>query len=77
MLEMTNVAAMELVVFGRRAPQFQPDLGLPIHYTGHLHDDLSLRALYIAADMIVTSSRQDNLSKTGFGARLRHTDGCV
>lgn len=56
---------LELVVFGQRAPQQPPKLGFPINYIGHLHDDLSLRALYSAADMLVLPSRQDNLPNTG------------
>jgi glycosyltransferase involved in cell wall biosynthesis len=56
---------VELVVFGQLAPKSSPDLGFPIHYTGHLHDDLSLRALYSAADTLVLPSRQDNLPNTG------------
>ena len=59
---------MELVVFGQRAPQSPPNLGFPIHYTGHLHDNLSLRALYSAADTMVIPSRQDNLPNTGVEA---------
>jgi len=55
---------MELVVFGQRAPQSPPNLGFPIHYTGHLHDDLSLRALYSAADGIVVPSRQEAFGQT-------------
>lgn len=56
---------LELVVFGQLAPKSAPDLGFPIHYTGHLHDDLSLRALYSAADVMLIPSRQDNLPNTG------------
>lgn len=41
---------LELLVFGERAPREPPGLGFRIHYTGHLNDDLSLRALYSAAD---------------------------
>jgi glycosyltransferase involved in cell wall biosynthesis len=59
---------MEFVVFGQRAPQSPPNLGFPIHYTGHLHDDVSLRALYSAADAMVIPSRQDNLPNTGVEA---------
>ena len=55
---------MELVVFGQRAPQSPPNLGFPIHYTGHLHDDLSLRALYSAADAMVVPSRQEAFGQT-------------
>lgn len=60
---------LELVVFGQRAPRYAPDLGFPIHYSGHLHDDLSLRALYSAADVLVVPSRQDNLPNTGVEAQ--------
>jgi glycosyltransferase involved in cell wall biosynthesis len=59
---------LQLVVFGQLAPQSPPQLGFPVHYTGHLHDDLSLRALYSAADAMVISSRQDNLPNTGLEA---------
>jgi len=44
------------------------NLGIPIHYTVHRHDDLSLRALYSAADAMVIPSRQDNLPNTGVEA---------
>jgi glycosyltransferase involved in cell wall biosynthesis len=60
--------SLQLVVFGQLAPQAPPQLGFPVHYTGHLHDDLSLRALYSAADAMVIPSRQDNLPNTGLEA---------
>ena len=47
---------LQLVVFGQLAPQAPPQLGFPVHYTGHLHDDLSLRAFYSAADAFVLPS---------------------
>lgn len=55
---------IELVIFGQDKPKSQPDLGFPIHYTGYLYDDLSLRVLYSAADVMVVPSRQDNLPNT-------------
>lgn len=54
----------ELVVFGSSEPQNPPDFGLPVHYLGHLYDDVSLSLLYAAADVMVTPSRQDNLANT-------------
>ena len=60
---------LQLVVFGQLAPQSPPQFGFPVHYTGHLHDDLSLRALYSAADAFVIASRQDNLPNTGLEAQ--------
>ncbi len=63
-----HARGLELIVFGQRAPQSPPALGFPLHYTGHLHDDLSLRALYSAADALSVPSRQDNLPNTGVEA---------
>jgi len=54
----------ELVVFGSSEPENPPDFGLPVHYLGRLHDDISLALLYAAADVMVTPSRQDNLPNT-------------
>jgi glycosyltransferase involved in cell wall biosynthesis len=63
-----NLQNLQLVVFGQLAPREPTPLGFPVHYTGHLHDDLSLRALYSAADVMVIPSRQDNLPNTGLEA---------
>jgi glycosyltransferase involved in cell wall biosynthesis len=61
----TPLEQLELVVFGQSRPVQPPDLAFPIHYTGPLHDDISLRLLYAAADVFVIPSRQDNLPNTG------------
>jgi len=63
-----QLPGLELVVFGQLAPKAQPDIGFAVHYTGHLHDDVSLRLLYSAADALVIPSRQDNLPNTGLEA---------
>ena len=63
-----EVAGLELVIFGQHPPQTPPDLGFPAHYTGHLHDDISLRLLYNAADLLVIPSRLENLPNTGVEA---------
>jgi glycosyltransferase involved in cell wall biosynthesis len=64
-----NNPGLELVVCGQMAPRSPPDLGLPVHYTGYLHDDSSLRSLYSAADALVLPSRQDNLPNTAVEAQ--------
>lgn len=63
------VPELELLVFGQSRPQPSPDFGFPIHYTGHLHDEMSLRILYSAADVMVVPSRQDNLPNTAVEAQ--------
>jgi glycosyltransferase involved in cell wall biosynthesis len=60
-----QIKDLQLVVFGQLAPRMPEDIGFPIHYMGQLHDELTLRVLYSAVDMMVIPSRQDNLPNTG------------
>ena len=55
---------LELVIFGQSRPATVPELGFPIQYIGHLHDEISLALLYSAVDIFVAPSRQDNLPNT-------------
>lgn len=57
-----QMAGLELVAFGELAPKEPVDIGFPIHYTGHLHDDISLSLLYSAADAMLVPSRQESFS---------------
>lgn len=59
---------IELVIFGELMPRNPPDLGFPVHYVGHLHDDLSMQMLYSAADLVIIPSRVDNLPNVGIEA---------
>ena len=45
------------------------DLGFPVHFAGRLHDDISMRLFYSAADAVVVPSRQDNLPNVGIEAQ--------
>ncbi len=58
----------DLLIVGEVAPQAPPDLGFPVHYLGHLSDDVALRLAYAAADAFVLPSRLDNLPNTGVEA---------
>lgn len=55
-------ADYELVVFGSSKPQNPQGFKQKAHYLGHLHDDVSLRVLYSASDVMVVPSLQENLS---------------
>jgi glycosyltransferase involved in cell wall biosynthesis len=55
---------LQLVVFGQGRPADVPNLGFSIHYAGRLHDDISLRLLYSAADLMVVPSRQEAFGQT-------------
>jgi glycosyltransferase involved in cell wall biosynthesis len=41
----SDLADLQLVVFGQSRPSEPPQLGFPIHFTGRLYDDLCLRLL--------------------------------
>jgi glycosyltransferase involved in cell wall biosynthesis len=55
---------LELIIFGQHTPEQADDLGFPVHYMGHVHDDVSLRLLYSAADVMVVPSRQEAFGQT-------------
>lgn len=60
---------VEGVIFGQSAPCNPPRLGLPLHWMGHLNDDVTLALLYSAADVVVVPSRQENLPQSGTEAQ--------
>ena len=66
--KLRNTDGVRLVVFGETNPEFPPHYGPPVHYLGHLHDDVSLAIAYSAADVMVVPSRQDNLPNTAVEA---------
>ncbi|MGO3406063.1 glycosyltransferase family 4 protein [Marinomonas sp.] len=52
----------ELIVFGSSAPKNANSFSQNTHYLGAVHDDVTLRVLYSAADVMVVPSLQENLS---------------
>jgi len=63
-----QLPGLELVILGQLAPRQSENLGFPVHYTGYMHDDVSLRLLYSAVDALVIPSRQENLPNAGVEA---------
>lgn len=57
-----NMPDVELIVVGSSAPQEDLAARFKVNYLGRLHDDLTLRAAYSAADVVVVPSLQENLS---------------
>lgn len=57
--------SMELVVFGAEAPETHMDMGTPVCYMGIMHDDISLRLLYAAADVTVVPSGMEAFGQVG------------
>ena len=63
-----QIQDVELVIFGESRPKNLPDIEFPMHYLGHLYDELTLKILYSSADVMILPSRQDNLPLTGMEA---------
>jgi glycosyltransferase involved in cell wall biosynthesis len=59
-----NAEDIEIVIFGASSGDGEADNGIKTHYVGHLFDQVSLVALYNAADIFVAPSLQDNLPNT-------------
>lgn len=55
----------QAIIFGQSEPKNPPSLGMPLHWMGHLHDDVTLALLYSAADVVAIPSRQENLPQIG------------
>jgi glycosyltransferase involved in cell wall biosynthesis len=64
-----EVPSVESVIFGQSKPANPPQLGLPVHWMGHLSDDITLSLIYSAADVMVVPSRQENLPQSGTEAQ--------
>ena len=50
------------LTFGSSEPENAPSFPFQARYLGRLQDDISLRILYSAADVMVVPSKQENLS---------------
>ena len=60
---------IQLVVFGQTKPKILPNLNFSIHYIGHLYDDITLRTLYSAADVMIVPSRLEAFGQTASEAQ--------
>ena len=59
-----EIDGMEIAIFGQLAPQNPISLGFPINFMGHLNDDITLRLLYSAVDLLVVPSRKEAFGQT-------------
>jgi glycosyltransferase involved in cell wall biosynthesis len=67
-LRQLQVNDLELLTFGEGA-MGGSHAGLPLREMGRLHDDISLRLLYAAADVMVVPSRQEAFGQTASEAQ--------
>jgi len=64
-----NIKDLKILVFGQKEPKELPKINFPIYYKGYLHDDISLRALYSAVDLMVVPSRLEAFGQTALEAQ--------
>jgi glycosyltransferase involved in cell wall biosynthesis len=62
--ETESLKDVELILFGGNKPTGEANLGFNVHYTGRLHDEITIALYYAAADVAVVPSLQDNLPNT-------------
>ena len=55
---------MELIIFGSTKPKEKQGFNQKAHYLGYLHDNIALRLLYSAADVMVVPSIQEAFGQT-------------
>ncbi|HDY85449.1 MAG TPA: glycosyltransferase, partial [Methylophaga sp.] len=63
-LESVDAENTELIIFGSSEPQIAQGFKQKVHYLGHLYDDVSLRIIYNAADVMVVPSLQESFGQT-------------
>lgn len=62
--QLENKADLELVIFGASQPENELNFKFTTHYRGFLQDDISLRLLYSAADVMIVPSLQESFGLT-------------
>lgn len=63
-LDQVRTENSELVVFGASKPEMESPFPQRAHYLGRLHDDVTLRVLYSAADVMVVPSIHEAFGQT-------------
>ena len=63
-LRSLELNGIELIVFGSNQPPNAPHFPFPAHYFGRMHDDISLRILYSAGDVMIVPSLQEAFGQT-------------
>ena len=63
-LKAASLANTELVIFGSSQTSTPLHFTQYVHYLGQLHDDISLRVLYNAADVMIVPSLQESFGQT-------------
>lgn len=59
---------IELAIFGATEPANKPDMGFRTNYLGLFHDDISLAAVYSAADVMCVPSIQESFGQVAVEA---------
>ena len=60
----THLDNLRVIIFGQSEPEQKPNIGFHYSYLGKISDDIALRLLYSAANLMVVPSIQDNFPQT-------------
>ena len=71
LIKLPYLNKIEILIFGQSSPKNIPRLGFPTKYFGRLNDEISLRLLYSAADLMVVPSIQE-----AFGLTASESQAC-
>ncbi len=63
-LKPSYLKKIEILIFGQSKPKYLPRIGFPVTYFGRLNDEISMRILYSAADLMVVPSIQESFGLT-------------
>lgn len=66
---LNQLPCVQGAIFGQSEPANPPQIGLPLHWLGHFHDDATLALAYSAADVMVVPSRQETFGQTASEAQ--------
>ena len=66
--ENSYISSLELIIFGENDQLSAKNNLFPTHYFGHLNDDISLKIIYSAVNLLVVPSRLEALGQTGIEA---------
>lgn len=62
--EMGIYSDVKILIFGENEPEVGVDLGFDIQYLGRIADDITLKIIYSASDLLITPSMQEAFGMT-------------
>lgn len=65
----SSIKDIQAVVIGQSQPRELHNVNMPLHWMGHIYDDVTLALIYSAVDVTVIPSRQESFGQVGSEAQ--------